>query len=389
MATASDKLQAVIKFKADVFNAAIEQEYEGGVMGYSFVIANEAGIQAKVSGGWAQAPGDGNVPMKTHVASCIGSVSKVLSAIALLHLFDRHQLEDTTVQAQLDREIWPQLPAKWRDAFGGGNLEQITYRHLLQHKCFRISDTVAKANTTGTKMSYVLSQGISLANLQERAYNNFNISILLFIIPAIAFPEAVVNIHRKFRHLGIDEYSQAITPEYGALYGKYMHEVIFPKAIEPIAPTCRPSHDLAPDKYAKEYASVSAAQGGVINADFCRAQGAWYVTAQDLATFARTFAFTNRYIGPATRASLYDPTDEESRDQRIVYSRELAHVGFGNELGQRFWAYHGGDQPDYYAALIKLPFDHYGVGMVNSAGRGEGDDIARDVLNAFFAATRD
>lgn len=64
------------KFNAIVFEEKIHQALANQVKGYSVVIANEAGIQAKVSGGWGQAPGDGNVPMKTYISSGIGSVSK-------------------------------------------------------------------------------------------------------------------------------------------------------------------------------------------------------------------------------------------------------------------------------------------------------------------------
>jgi Beta-lactamase len=382
----SVKFNAIVQFNAIAFEEAIHRECAGIVKGYSFVVADEDGIRAKVSGGWAQAPGDGDVPMKTFVSSCIGSVSKVLSAIALLHLFDRHQLSDGLVQEQLDTMIWDKLPGLWRDSFLNRNIDKITYRQLLQHKSgFLVTDGEAKQHTTGTKMSYVLSKGVQTSDMGDREYNNFNIAILLFLIPAIAYPEATENIHQKYKHLNVDGYSKEITPEYGRLYGRYMHEVIFPKALEQISPTCQPLESLPHDRYARHYSSLSDQSGGVINGEFCRAQGGWYISAQELAHFARTFAFTDRYIGPTTRASLYDPTHP---DDRIVYSRTIEHDGFADELGQQDWAYHGGDQGGYHAALVKLPYDCYGIGMVNSSDRGNGGAIARFLIDAFYKATR-
>lgn len=381
-------MSSTLRFNAVVFEEAVHRECADTVKGYAFVIATEEGFQAKVSGGWAQAPGDGRVPMKTYVSSCIGSVSKVYSAIALLHLFNERKLSNATVQSQLDINIWRKLPKKWQESFSGRNLEEITYRHLLQHKCFRVSDKEAKRNTTGNKISYVLSKGVSTSDLASRDYNNFNFTILLYLIPAIAYSSATESIHRKYNHLNVDEYSRRITPEYGELYEKYMNEKVFARAIQPISPTCRPKRTLPAQKYAKYYSNRNDESGGVFDPDFCRSQGSWYTSAQELATFARTFAFTDRYIGPTTRASLYDPTDRTSRDNRIVYSRIIEHNEFERDLGQRHWAFHGGDQEGYQAALIKLPDDHYGIGMVNSNEISSGR-IARILIDAFYDATRD
>ena len=138
------------QFNPTIFADSINQRIAGRVKGHSFVIANEAGIEAKVSGGYAQAPGDGDVLMKTYIASNIGSVSKMFSGIALLNLFDKHVLSSDSVQDQLDTPIWDKLPPKWRSSYPGINLEYITYRNLLQHKAFLISEGAARAGRATT-----------------------------------------------------------------------------------------------------------------------------------------------------------------------------------------------------------------------------------------------
>ena len=97
----------------------------------------------------------------------------------------------------------------------------------------------------------------------------------MFLIPAIAYRDATEDIHQKYKHLDVNEYSKYITPEYGKLYGKYMQEVIFPKTVEDISPTCTPQDALPRDQYAKYYSSEGDRSGGVINSDFCRPQGGW------------------------------------------------------------------------------------------------------------------
>lgn len=384
--------QTEVKFNAVVFEEKIHQALANRVKGYSVAIANEADIQAKVSGGWAQAPGDGNVPMKTDISSGIGSVSKVLTAVALLHLFEQHKLSSASVQEQLDMSIWNKLPPKWREAtLAGKNIESITYRRLLQHKSGIVSDDESKNapqeyQENNIRFYYILQQGVDQDRIGKRDYNNFGIAIVGLLIAAIAYPEKVAKFHQDHKHLNHVNYTIALGNEYLSLYEKYMREVIFPQAFEAIAPTCRPESELPDNKYAKSYQDINDKIGRSRERpkDPCDPQGSWYLSAQELAQFARTLAFSNRYIGSNTRASLYDPTH---KDDRIVYASLVGHSEFEQELGQERWAYHGGDVYDYHAALVKLPYDYYGVAMVNSDAKGSGA-LANLLVDSFYEATR-
>lgn len=387
--------QTQVKFNAVLFEEKIHQALANQVKGYSVAIANEAGIQAKVSGGWAQAPGDGNVPMKTSISSGIGSVSKVLTAVALLHLFEQHKLSNASVQEQLDRSIWDKLPLKWRETtLVGKNIESITYRRLLQHKSGIVSDDEGKNapkqyQDNNIRFYYILQQGVDQNRIGKRDYNNFGIAIAGLLIAAIAYPDRVAKFHQDHKHLDHVNYTIALGNEYLSLYEKYMREVIFPQAFEAIAPTCRPESELPDDQYAKSYKDISDQTGQSRNRpkDPCDPQGSWYLSAQELAQFARTLAFTNRYIGPTTRASLYDPTSSQTRDDRIVYSSIIKNSEFGEELGQDWWAYHNGLVFGYRAIFMKLPYDYYGVVTVNS-GDKETVFLANLLIDSFYEATR-
>jgi CubicO group peptidase (beta-lactamase class C family) len=375
-------------FDSERFHGEIQDTFDGQVRGFSFAVTDSEGIRALSSGGFAQAPGDGDVPMRTFIHSGVGSVSKMLSGIALLNLFDKHVLSDASVQDQLDMKIWDKLPRKWQEAYADRNFADTTYRQLLQHRSgFRLSSGDLPASSTGHQMRTMIDLDVLPEDIGVRSYNNFNFTILLFLIPAIAYPDEVAEIHEIFEDLDIVPYSISINAWYGVLYERYMQEEIFPNTIEfPITPTCRPAQDLAGDAYAKYYDSALDAVGEVLNEDgsgFCRSQGSWYLTALDLARFARTYAFTNTYIGPTTRASLVDPA---ALDDRLLYNRLVTNTGFA--IDQSEFAFHGGTQEGYRAALVALPYGFFGVGMANSP-EFTSSGVAQGLIDAFQAAIED
>jgi CubicO group peptidase (beta-lactamase class C family) len=385
----ADQFEGVtFHFDSELFHEAIQDSFDGQVRGFSFAVTDSEGIRALSSGGFAQAPGDGNVPMRTFVYSGVGSVSKMLAGIALLNLFDKHVLSDASVQDQLDMKIWDKLPLKWQEAYADRNFADTTYRQLLQHRSgFRLDASDLPASSSGHQMRTMIDLDVLPGDIGVRSYNNFNFTILLFLIPAIAYPDDVAEIHEIFKDLDIVSYSMQINAWYGLLFEQYMQEEIFPRTVDfPITPTCRPVQDLAADAYAKHYDSALDTVGEVLNEDgtqYCRSQGGWYLTALDLARFARTYAFTNTYIGPTTRASLFDP---DAADDRLLYNRLVSSTGFA--IDQSEFAFHGGTQEDYRAALVALPYGFFGVGMANSP-EFSSTGVAQALLDAFQAAIED
>jgi hypothetical protein len=375
-------------FDSDRFHEAIQGVFDGNVRGFAFAIGNEEGIQGLSSGGWAQAPGDGDVPMRSFVHSGIGSGSKMLSGIALLNLFDKHVLSEASVQDQLDMEIWDKLPLKWQQEYADRNFASTTYRQLLQHKSgFRREAEDLPPGSDGHQMRTMIDLDVNPQDIDVRFYNNFNFTVLLFLIPAIAYPDEVAAIHESFKDWDVVSYSREINAHYGELFEKYMQEEIFPRTLEfAITPSCRPVQELAGDAYAKHYANPTDTAGGVLNEDgtqFCRSQGSWYVTALDLVRFARTYAFSNIYIGPTTRASLFDP---DAPDDRLLYNRLVTNTNFN--IDQSVFPYHGGTQRGYRAALVALPYGYFGVGLLNSPEFSSGA-LAQALIDAFQAAVED
>ena len=368
---------------APVFNGVLFEEHVRGkladiVKGYAFAVADRHGaIQARAAGGWAQAPSDGNVRMSTTVVSGLGSVTKMMSGAALLHLFERHALANTNVEAQLDTPMLSKLPEKWRFQWRGRNLERITYRHLLQHKSgFR------DASCGGQTLQPLeqLAAGVKIADVGTlRCYNNFNFYLLRYLITAIAYPGEAAAIHKKYDSLSLEEYTKKVNIETSLQYGRFMRDEFFPRSLDRFVATCRPQKELSPREAAKGYANKDDTSGAFVHSRaeemddefYCASQGSWYASAEGLALFGRNLLYTDRWVSPSTRAMMFEAARS---DDRFPWAGTVEHEEFGKEMGQAIWPSHGGSEGGYRAALVQLPYGYVGAALINSGDRDERAD---------------
>jgi hypothetical protein len=290
-----------------LFEESVRATMNGIVKGYAFAVADRDGrIQARAADGWAQTPSDGNVRMTTTTVSGLGSVTKMMSGAALLHLFERHALANTSVEAQLDMPMLARLPEKWQTQWRGRNLERITYRHLMQHKSgFRDGS----CDGTERQPLQYLADGVKIPTSEVPLLQQ------LQHLPA-ALPD---RLHRVSGRSGRDpqevrvalarglqrEGQHRVQPRVRA----FLRQEFFPRSLDPFPATCRPQKDLAANKSAKGYADKDANKGAYVHskseeldADFyCASQGSWYNSAEGLALFGRNLLYTDRWVSPATR----------------------------------------------------------------------------------------
>ena len=369
-------------FNAVLFEESVHAKMKGQVKAYAFVVADKDGIQARAAGGWAQDPADGNLAMSTTIPSGIGSVTKTLSGVALLNLLEAQP------EVRLDTPIWNKLPKKWQQKYAGTQVECVTYRQLLQH---RSGFLLGEDNDDPGVENFEAAGKKSCPFKATRKYNNFNIYLLRYLIPALAYPQDVAAIESKHAQRSFDDYSKQVNIEYSHLYERYVKATVLARGLVPIAASCRPEAELMP-KVAKGYADRTDTNGGLINTtaklkdtgNYCASQGSWYTSAEMLAQFGRTLLFSDRYLTPATRGMLFDP---KQADERIVWSSTVQHAGFGAETGQSAWPYHGGAQGGYRAALVQLPHGHVGAALINS-GEHSSTQLASALIGAFHDATR-
>jgi hypothetical protein len=380
-----------------VFRDYLQRNLAGKVKGYAFVLANRGGIVAKASGGWAQAPGDGRLAMKTFIPSNAGSVVKVASAVAFLDLLEANKAPGQSLEQALDTPIRFYVPDRWvRAYFTRGPDDsaayvpannRITLRDILNHRSGLKEFPDGGAH--GTKVARALADGPNpnLIGAGDIAYLNENISLLLYMIPRIAYPQAVDSLELAHADKPLRDYNRAVARSYGVLYERYMRDVFFKRVSPAISPSCRPGEDYANNRYAKEYTSVNDGRGDTDYAEFCRSQGGWLFTAQELAHLARTIEFTDRLVDAQTRSLFYDARLPR---ERIVYPSFASNSSIlARDPGGRgpYRAHGGTSKLGARAGLVRLPFGFVGVGLVNSADY-DSAEVMRFVVDAFAAATR-
>lgn len=381
---------AASKFNAVLFEEAVNKKMENLVKGYAFAIGDKDGIKGRSAGGWAQDPADGNLRMSTKIPSCIGSVTKMMSATALLNLLE------AMPDIKLDNSIFSKLPKKWQQKYKGSQVECLTYRQLLQHSSgFRKSGDVANLDS-------MASLSKSCPFTASREYNNSNISLLRYLITNLAYPEDAAAIENKLIRLSFDEYSEKVNIEYSFPYERYIKKNILEKGLVPLTASCRPEPDFMP-KVAKGYSDRKDTKGELTNTaaehmakgNHCAPQGSWYLSAEMLVHFGRTLLFSNNYLTNTTKAMMFDP---ENTNVRLGWSSVKTHEAFGKETGQSKWPYHNGAQNGYWAVLIQLPNGYVGAVVANSskyldkevtddADESTNDYLTDVIINAFYEAT--
>ena len=378
-------------FNGVVFEESVRATMNGIVKGYAFAVADRDGkIQARAAGGWAQAPSDGDVRMTTTTLSGLGSVSKMMSGAALLHLFERHALANTSVDQQLDMPMLAKLPEKWQTQWRGRNLERITYRHLLQHQSgFRDGSCESKER----KPLEYLSDGVKIADVGTfRCYNNFNFYLLRYLIVSIAYPGEAAAIHKKFESLSLEDYTAKVNVAFSHEYERFLRQEFLPRTTDKIPVTCRPQKDAPAKASAKGYANKDDDKGAYVHSKteefdpdfYCASQGSWYNTAEGLALFGRNLLYTDRWVSPATRAQMFNPARP---NDEFPWAGTVTNDDFGKEMGQSVWPSHGGSEGGFKAALVQLPYGYVGAALINSPDR-ESSQIALTLMKSFYAATR-
>ncbi|MEO6712718.1 MAG: serine hydrolase domain-containing protein [Mycobacteriales bacterium] len=105
------------------FAAALHAALKDSTAGYVMQLRRHGAPIHTRQWNWAQRPTEGNQAWNTDVRMHVGSVSKLITAIAMTRLLDSQGMSP-------DTRIAPFLPDYWAK---GPNVGQITFRHLLTH----------------------------------------------------------------------------------------------------------------------------------------------------------------------------------------------------------------------------------------------------------------
>lgn len=232
------------------FQETIERELNGKISGgYAFAVLYKGRLQTSGAWGWARRPGervDPSMHWTTNTPINIASVSKVITAVGLLRLWDeKHH------SFSLDDPIWVHLRALVPTV--GEAAKKITIRQVLQHKSGLPEQGEAKTPET---LGALLRQPLAFPPGSRKKYDNRNYYIVRLLIEAIS----------------------------GGNYAAYVKQhVLAPMNIHDMNVKPWGSHQTL------GYASVNERNPGIeLNEDSTYVgggAGGWYGTANDMALF--------------------------------------------------------------------------------------------------------
>jgi CubicO group peptidase (beta-lactamase class C family) len=115
---------------SEKIRGALNGKFAGG---YAFEVLDEGKVVASGAEGWARAPWEKehpSVPWTLDKPMGVASVSKTVTAVALLKLWEEHQ--KTGRKFSLDEPFWPRIKAVCPNAHA--DVQRVTIRHLLRHR---------------------------------------------------------------------------------------------------------------------------------------------------------------------------------------------------------------------------------------------------------------
>lgn len=149
------------------FGQDLWQELQGEVAGYALQIRHRGARVHVGRWNWARTPDDGGEGWDMDTPMHIASVSKLITAIAVVHLLD-----DIGVEA--DAPFSPYLPDHWQR---GPNIDGTTFAQLLRHEAgFRA------ANTDYLSMRQAIADGVELDKVGDGSYLNMNYGLCRILV---------------------------------------------------------------------------------------------------------------------------------------------------------------------------------------------------------------
>ena len=166
----------------DMFKANLQAEFNGKFVGWAFAVARNGKVRRAGAGGFARLPDDGNKPMSSWTRQNVASVTKTITAIAVLQLLEKNGLTLAT-------HIAPYLPADWPRGYGFQNGNSLTFKQLLTHKSGLNQRykgmTQAQKDIWGNDwdgLKYIVEKGVKAKDVGTWGYKNANYALFRIII---------------------------------------------------------------------------------------------------------------------------------------------------------------------------------------------------------------
>ena len=254
--------EALWEIDLDVLHKKLRSTLDPMGVGYCYAIRRGQTIVHSHSSGWAQLPNDGGVGWALHIPMNVASVSKFVTAIALVRLLREAGISVKSPIAGFLPQYWTQ----------GAGASAITFHHLLRHEAglgFGITDT-GMGNFAEAKSE--IEKGTS--KIGAREYKNVNFAILRVLFATVTgtvSPSATVP-----AFLGVSD-DVAWDVVSAAVYRDYVNDNVFVPA------SIAPREFSADANAAKAYATPPMAAGTIIeDGPGGSGQSGWHLNVGEL-----------------------------------------------------------------------------------------------------------
>ena len=338
-------------FDVDLFADNIRSLLDGNTAGYAYAITKGGVLATQGAGGKLRKAGEGNINQSATKRQNIASISKMITAVAVLKLMDQLNLD-------LNDKIAPYLPQSWNL---GSNVEDLTFEHLLRHRTGFISQNNDFWNTLSWNgLSTMVAAGANPG--ASFNYLNANFALFRFIIPAM------------WKEAGAP---YPIYTENGTAaafwYIFYMQENLF-KPIGINMAQCMDPSSSTEALYYDPAASLNGVPGGDWNM-IC-GSGGWVLSANDLVNFMTHYSHDNNYLSKEMR-------DLMMGNRLGVYKTTGAYGDYFSHGGVIGW---GGGQGMVMCAM-RYSISVEAAVLVNSGVNGiAASDFCNTVLRDTFDA---
>lgn len=347
----------------DEMSAYIMNALQGKATGFAYAIARNGQLARSGKAGYALMPAEGNRLMQTTTRMEVASVTKTVTAVAVLRLLEQ-------LNISVDAHVSPWLPQEWTRGPGFKGRNQVTFRHLLTHtsgldqafQALQGPDTLKWGNTWDG-LAFVVANGTQPGS--PYAYKNANYALFRVIIPALWKATG--------SHPGINQITKANA---GFWYTAYVQQHLF-NPIGVNAVTCTPQAAY-PDARAYDVNNPATPgyQASIPLAD-CGGHRGLHLSALELANFMAHLRYTNLYLSDAAR--------QQMDALRLGWNPNSN--GAGDKSG-KYW--HGGDLyfgngREQHACIMKFPGNIEASVILNSSETNPTTQCGI-LLNAYEAA---
>ncbi|MEM6726217.1 MAG: serine hydrolase domain-containing protein, partial [Bacteroidota bacterium] len=202
----------------------------------------------------------------------VASISKSISAIALLHAMKANGID-------LDEPIYDYLPSEW---LKGPNIEDITFRHVMQHRTgFEETGTFTNSHTG---LKNMVQYGVIASKSGSYDYMNVNFGLIRILIPGV----------------NDEDYAGFLSDlNYNLSYVAYVQDNVFePAGLFDI--WTKPEENVDPTLcYNRPYNNGNGWDPGDLTAE--SGGFGWYLSISDLGSMLSTLLYTNKIMDAQTR----------------------------------------------------------------------------------------